>query len=244
MRNIRKLLKGQKGFTLIELVVVIAILGVLAAVSVPLITNYLGQAKERAYNNDVKMVQAAVDAYYSAPDNTRFIGQRQYPIYGMDVASSTLSDLLDDATEASVDLKGNYDPLNAVNHKNPLSGTVGGNPVWTDDADGIRSGTPATDNEENVNGPGVVTPVGWHVVLVTRQTKDYYVDTRDYIIDMEKLTAKGLLDGVPASAAADNCPTETCTGSYIYYVGSDGKVQTLLASFPEADKTGFQDVHP
>ena len=74
--------KGQRGFTLIELVVVIAILGVLAAVAVPLVTNYLGSAKERAWNADQKQVQAALDAYYSSPNNTRFIGQRQYPVFG------------------------------------------------------------------------------------------------------------------------------------------------------------------
>ncbi len=230
--------KHQHGFTLIELMVVIAILGVLAAVTVPMVTGYLSSAKERAYDNDVKQVQAALDAHYSAPNNARFIGQRQYAILGADNSSSTLSDLLDDATNASVDLHGD-----AVKHKNPQGGTAGGNPVWNDDGDGIRSGVDGTD-EENHNGPASAGEKGWDVVAVVRQGKTYYVDTRDYIIDLDALVAEGTLDGVPASAADDNCPTSVCTGSYIFYVDADGNVQTLLASFPESDKTGFQGVHP
>lgn len=228
--------RGQGGFTLIELVVVIAILGVLAAVAVPLVTSYLGSAKERAYDNDVKVVQAAVDAYYSAPDNTKFIGQRQYPIYGVDTGSSTPADLVD--TDA--DILTAVTPAHTDTPGNPLGGSKGGNPVWTDDdADGIRN---PDDSEEVL--VATTTTGGWSLVAVVRQGKTYYVDTRDYIIDMEKLVTKGLLDGVPASAADDNCPTLTCEGSYIYYIGADGKVKTLLATFPESDKTGFQDVHP
>ncbi len=94
MKNHR--IAGQWGFTLIELVVVIAILRVLGAISIPLITNYLTQAREWAYHSDVKVVQAAVDGYFRASnhdadgtsDNENFNGQRQYPIYGKNKASN------------------------------------------------------------------------------------------------------------------------------------------------------------
>ncbi len=42
---LNKLIKNKKGFTLIELIVVIAILGILAAVLVPSIGNYVEKSK-------------------------------------------------------------------------------------------------------------------------------------------------------------------------------------------------------
>ncbi|MBI2909816.1 MAG: type II secretion system protein [Chloroflexi bacterium] len=221
--------RGQRGFTLVELVVVIAILGTLAAISVPMVTNYLAQGKQRGYTTDVARIQAAVEAYYTAPDNTRFLGAPQYPIFGADQGSSTPADL-----RASDDVTGG-------SPKNPFGGTAGGSATWTDSAtgNGIRDAETLRTTTS--------TDEGWHLVKVTRQAKDYWVDTRNYIIDMTKLTAKGLLDGIPNSASADNAPSGTSpapTGSYIYYVGSDGKVKTLLSAYPIAGNSGFKDVYP
>ena len=78
MQNLKNEIK--RGFTLVEFVVVIAILAILAAAAVPMVDNFLERSKGQAYSAEVAAVQAAVNAYYSAPGNTRFLSQRQFPL--------------------------------------------------------------------------------------------------------------------------------------------------------------------
>ena len=98
MKNrLNKLLMGHKGFTLIELVVVIAIMGVMAAIAVPLVNNNLSRSKERAWTTDQALIQGAVDAFFTSPSNERYLGQRQYPIKGAN-SSATLNTWVDSDT--------------------------------------------------------------------------------------------------------------------------------------------------
>lgn len=57
-----KKLKNRKGFTLIELIVVIAILGILAAVLVPQFTGFIGKAESVQAMTDANAVATAADA--------------------------------------------------------------------------------------------------------------------------------------------------------------------------------------
>ena len=58
-----KLLKNKKGFTLIELIVVIAIIGVLVLLATPKFINYLAEAKEARYAYNVKVVEQQMEIY-------------------------------------------------------------------------------------------------------------------------------------------------------------------------------------
>ncbi len=66
LMKIRKMMKrksNQKGFTLVELIVVMAILALLAGLAVPKFTGVLSDARGDANDANLRMLQNAVDLY-------------------------------------------------------------------------------------------------------------------------------------------------------------------------------------
>ena len=76
MKNLLKKVRGdKKGFTLAELLVVVAIIGILVAISVPLFTAQLGKARKATNQANMRAAKAAAVAEYisdeSANGNTK-----------------------------------------------------------------------------------------------------------------------------------------------------------------------------
>ncbi|MFC1956432.1 type IV pilin protein [Chloroflexota bacterium] len=61
-RHFQGMHHGQKGLTLIELVVVVAILGILAAIIVPNVASWIGEGKDEAARTELYDVQLAMTA--------------------------------------------------------------------------------------------------------------------------------------------------------------------------------------
>jgi prepilin-type N-terminal cleavage/methylation domain-containing protein len=66
---LQKLRKNSKGFTLIELMIVIAIVGILAAIAIPNFIAYRSKSYCSAATADVEAVMGAIAEYFADPDN-------------------------------------------------------------------------------------------------------------------------------------------------------------------------------
>ena len=62
--QMHKLLSKKEGFTLIELMIVVAIIGILAAIAIPAFVNYVKRAKTSEAANNLKSLFTGAAAYY------------------------------------------------------------------------------------------------------------------------------------------------------------------------------------
>ena len=67
---LQKLRGNSKGFTLIELMIVIAIIGILAAIAIPNFIAYRNKAFCSAAESDAKSIAATIADYFSIPAHT------------------------------------------------------------------------------------------------------------------------------------------------------------------------------
>ena len=66
----KKTKKSKKGFTLIELMIVVAIIGILAAIAIPRFAQMLEKSREGATKGNLAGIRSAISIYYSEREGT------------------------------------------------------------------------------------------------------------------------------------------------------------------------------
>ena len=87
--------KKKKGFTLIELMAVIAIIAILASVLVPTVTGYINRSKKTAIITECRTVMNAIETY-NAVTSTRIDTAADTKISEAIVAGGALKPLVDE----------------------------------------------------------------------------------------------------------------------------------------------------
>lgn len=82
LKKLRKMLKKQEGFTLVELMIVVVILGILAGIGVQQYVNVQTRAKGAAHNANLRIISSAANMYVmlegSAPGSIKDLEDKGY----------------------------------------------------------------------------------------------------------------------------------------------------------------------
>ena len=132
--------RNQKGFTLIELMIVVVIIGILAAIAIPNFIAMQNRAKEGSTKANMHTLQLAAEDYGVTYDG----------VYATVIDATHIADRL------PANFKNPFDGTSGANNSWESRGAMGGNPASTP---GITSYADSANNTYNIKGYGKTLPL-------------------------------------------------------------------------------------
>src|SRR5438477_4033109 len=133
-------MKDSRGFTMIEMVVVLAVIAILAAVLTPIVTSYVEKARVNTATNDVKKIAAAVIQFNTDTKVWPIYTSTSFPTEAtgvnstvFDFAATTGNDAIVPTTGSGHDWPiagGTPGDLNAIVNQNAMDLALTGNRAW------------------------------------------------------------------------------------------------------------------
>ncbi len=124
-----KFLKTKKGFSLVELMIVVVIMAILVAVAIPIFNSVTGDAREKTCLDNQRQILSVASRIFSMSGITGVNGKEakiQFLVEDgknvvKEVESKTLSDLLGGSTEVTLDtIKGSFQTLPVCGDKEQI----------------------------------------------------------------------------------------------------------------------------
>ena len=86
----KKVLKNKKAFTLTEMIVVIAIIGILAGVLIPTITGYIKRANQSAAYQEAEAILEVYEVYETEKEAGLIVDTTTFAAYYAEITGTTL----------------------------------------------------------------------------------------------------------------------------------------------------------
>jgi len=132
--------RNSKGFTLIELMIVVVIIGILAAIAIPNFIAMQNRAKEGSTKANMHTLQLAAEDYGVTYDG----------VYSTTIDATHVADRL------PANFKNPFDGTSGSGNSWELRATMGGNP---NSKSGLTSYADSANNTYNIKGYGKVAPL-------------------------------------------------------------------------------------